>query len=733
MDERTSGSKPARAKGPKKKLTPKQKVLAGLKWATIGLLSLILIATVGVGVLYMTTEIPNPKEDFQTNTTTIYYRDGTTELGTLAIQNRQSIPYAEMPDTIKNAVISAENREFWTDPGISPAGIMRAVWSILNGGDMVGGSTITQQYIKIMYLTSERTFTRKINELILAVKLNNERTKEEILEGYLNTIYFGRGAYGIEAAAHAYFNVPASQLSYAQASVLASVLNAPAYFDPKGGADNINRLTERYNYVLDGLAEMGKITASERDQLKQKLPTFPQIPVDSRYGGPKGFLIRMVQDELLAAGMSEAQIAGGGLKIITTFDKKSQDAIVETAQKYTNLAAKNSNKPAAGLHAAMASVETTTGEVLAIYGGPDYVKNSRNWARTDRPTASVFKAFALIAALRGGFTLNDTFNGNTFTPRGDGVPVRNAGGAQYGSGVTLRRAVTDSINTAFVDMTQQLPNGPEEIIKAANDAGVPKGAGWDANNRIALGTAESSPLEMAAGFATFAADGVYTTPHVVREVHDTSGNVVWKAAPERKQAISQDHARLANAAMRTVVEDGTGSSIDTGGYTAAGKTGTGAVERKTVSSWLVAYTKQISTAVMFVAGDDGAGNLDDYKAPGDAWFYSSRYPVRAWSEYMKVAMEGRPNESFPPAPDATRAPRTPTSRPTSTTPSPTPSETPVQTPTEVPSTPVETTTSSTPPPPPETTQQPTSAPPDTTPPPTQTSTRPPTMLPSSPR
>lgn len=730
MAESTGGSKPARSKSEKKQRTTKQKVLAGVKWATIGLLSLALIGIIGIAVLYATTEIPNPKDDFQTNTTTIYYRDGTTELGTLAIQNRQSIPYSEMPETIKQAVISAENREFWTDPGISPAGIVRAAWSIVTGGEMVGGSTITQQYIKIMYLTSERTFNRKLNELILAVKLNNERSKEQILEGYLNTIYFGRGAYGIEAAAKAYFNIPASKLTYQQAAVLASVLNAPAYFDPQGGADNVHRLTERYNYVLDGLVEMGKMPASERDQIKSKLPTFPKIPTDSRYGGTKGFLIRMVQDELLAAGMSEAQIAGGGLKIVTTFDKKSQDAIVATAQKYTNLAAKNANKPAAGLHAAMASVETSTGEVLAIYGGPDYVKNSRNWARTNRPTASTFKAFALIAGLRGGFTLNDTFKGNTFTPRGDGVPVRNAGGTQYGP-VTLRRAVTDSINTAFVDMTQQLPNGPQEVIKAANDAGVPSGAGWDPNNRIALGTAESSPLRMASAFATFANDGQYIAPHVVKEVKDTSGNAVWQARPERKQTIEQDHARTANAAMETVVEDGTGSSIDTGGYTAAGKTGTGAVKGKTVSSWLVAYTKQISTAVMFVAGDDGAGDLDAYRRPGDAWFYSSRYPVQAWSEYMKVAMEGRPDEKFPDAPGANREPRTSAPQTTST---PTPTQTPTETPSE---TPTQTPTTVAPTPPAPTSQQPTLPPSshttEATPPQSSTTTTAPSRAPSSPR
>jgi membrane peptidoglycan carboxypeptidase len=343
--------------------------------------------------------------------------------------------------------------------------------------------------------------------------------------------------------------------------------------------------------------------------------------------------------------MSDAQVYGGGLKITTTFSKTAQDAAVKVGQSTIKTAAEAAGRKASGLHAAIASVDTSNGEVIALYGGDDYVKNSRNWATTARPTASTFKAFATIAALRGGFTLDSTFRGSTFTPRGDTTPVKNASSINYGT-VTLEQAVTDSINTAFVDMTQKLDNGPEAIVKAANDAGLPTGEGWDLNNRIALGTAEASPLNMADAFATFADDGTYHASHVVREVKDSSGKVVYKPTVATKSNISADDARTATQAMETVVEEGSGKTVDTAGHTAAGKTGTGAVENKTASSWLVAYTKQISTAVMFVAGDDGNGDLDDYAAPGDAWFYSSGYPADAWSDYMAVAMKGLPNEDF---------------------------------------------------------------------------------------
>lgn len=640
----------------------KKRVLGVAKWAGIGVLSLVLVAVLGFGVLYVTTAVPDPNADFATNNSTLYYNDGKSTLGTLSVQNRESIDYDKMPQSIKDAVVSAENRTFWTDPGISMSGIIRAAWGLVTNQEISGGgSTITQQYIKILYLTSDQTFTRKAKEIVLAIKLSNEHSKEEILEGYLNTVYFGRSAYGIEAAANAFFDVSASELTVQQSAVLAATLNAPAYFDPEGGEENIERLTERYHYVLDGMVEMDSITAEERAEYEE-LPEFPTIPASSTYGGTKGFLIKMVEAELSEAGLSDAEVQGGGLRIVTTFNKEAQSAAVKTGQATTEQAAAAVGQDAAGLHAAIASVDTSNGEVLALYGGDDYVSNSRNWATTERPTASTFKAFATVAGLRGGFSLDSYFRGSKFTPNGDSVPVQNASNTNYGT-VTLRQAVTDSINTAFVDMTQQLENGPGEVIQAAHDAGVPTGSGWDENNRIALGTAEASPLDMATGFATFANDGTYNAHHVVKKVLDANGDVVYEPEVETASDISANDARLVTSAMEDVVEEGSGATVDTHGHTAAGKTGTGAVEGKTVSSWLVAYTKQISTAVMFVAGDDGSSDLDTYAAPGSAWFYSSGYPAQIWSEYMAVAMDDLPDESFG-TPTTSTATRSSTAQPT---------------------------------------------------------------------
>lgn len=662
-----------------------RRTLLGL---AIGVLALLLAGTIGGLIFYNQTKLPNPNSDFKTNTTFIYYRDAKTKLGSLSIQNRQTIAYSEMPQSIKDAAVAAENRTFWTDRGISPKGIVRSAWTIVRGGEVQGGSTITQQYIKVMYLSSDRTMTRKLKELALAVKMGREVPKEQILGDYLNTIYFGRGAYGVQAAAKAYFNVDAKNLTVQQSAVLAAIINNPTLYDPSGGTAAVQRLTDRYHYVLDGMLADGTITQAQHDAASKSLPKFPEIPLNSTYGGTKGYLMNMVVNELHADGFDDSQIQGGGLTIVTTFDAKMQAAAVAAGQKYTKMAAENSGKSAANLHAAVASVQVGTGEVLASYGGDDYVKNSRNWATTARPAASTFKAWATVAALRNGLRLNTMLEGNTFVPPGQSSTVRNENGMQYGQ-VTLKKALTDSINTAFVDAVTRITNGPQAVIKAATDAGLPKAAGWNIDPRIALGNAEVSPLNNASGYATLANGGVYVPAHTVKQVKDASGKVLFTAKTSGKQTIENDVDRDVNYALESVVNQGTGTAVDSLGYPAAGKTGTAGVGTEIKSAWFVAYTKQISTAVMYVVGNDGNGDLDPYKRPGDSTFFGGTYPARTWLAYMQVAQEGLPVEQFPSpayvnggyaqptytAPATSQTTPTPSSSATSSTPTPSTSQT----------------------------------------------------------
>ena len=224
---------------------------------------------------YTTTQLPAANADFKTATTYVYYNDGKSELGSFAIQNRTPLTFKQMPETMKQAAVAAENRTFWTDQGISIRGMVRAAWMIARGGDVQGGSTITQQYIKILYLNSERTVTRKFRELFLAYKISKEMSKEDILAGYLNTIYYGHGAYGVQAASKEYFNVDAKDLTVPQAAFLATVVNNPSMYDPSD-KDNRERILSRYRYVINSMAEMSYISPVQATSYAQKLPEVPE-------------------------------------------------------------------------------------------------------------------------------------------------------------------------------------------------------------------------------------------------------------------------------------------------------------------------------------------------------------------------------------------------------------------------------------------------------------------------
>lgn len=660
-------------------------------WLGITVLVLMLAGATVLGVAYSTVKLPDPNADFQTNTSFVYFRDGKEKIGSYSIQNRQTLAYADIPQNVKDAIVAGENRTFWTDPGISLPGLARAVYSVARGEDLVGGSTITQQYIKVLYLNQEQTFSRKFTEILLAAKMGNELSKETILEGYLNTVYFGRGAYGIEAAAQAYFNVGAAKLTDPQAIALTSIVNSPGNLDPAKGDKQAADLLERYQYTINGMVEMGTMTEAEKAELYYELPKFPKVERDSQFGGPKGFLLSMVQDELKAKGFTDEQVSGGGLSIRTTFDADAQEAAVKAAQQVTAQTAATGGKKAANLHAGLASVDVESGGVLALYGGPDFVKNSRNWATTPRPTGSTFKPYALGAALDQGFTLTDRLNGSQFVPPGASKPVRNAGDRNYGT-VTLQQATTNSINTAYVDLETQMKDGPEATLEFAQAAGLPKAAGWDPTVVVPLGVPEVSPLGQATGFATFARGGKLIETHVVAEVKDDSGATLFKTDTSAEQRIEPDVANDVASALTQVVQDGTAARAGNMGFPIAGKTGTyylrdAAGGAKTTACWFVGMSKQIATAVVYVAGDEGTDNLNEYYPAG---FFGSGPPLSTWMAYMQVAQKGLKSIEFEPATQrtSTQSPTAPprTQQPTTARPTPTVTIKPTETATTEPTT-----------------------------------------------
>ncbi|MCL2540832.1 MAG: penicillin-binding protein [Nocardioidaceae bacterium] len=611
-----------------------------------------LVAIGGFIVAYKSIDIPDPNAAYLTQTTHVYFANGKSEIGDFAVQDRDAISYADMPQTMKDAVVAAENRSFWTDHGIDPRGILRAAFSDAQGNATQGGSTITQQYVKLLYLSQERTWKRKIKEAILSLKIQQQLSKQKILEGYLNTVYFGRGAYGIQAAAHAYFNVDAKHLNLRQSAVLASLVNDPNGLDPSGGKDARAALLARYNYVLSGMVSMGTADPGKADKAEGHLPKFPKQKASDRLGDQRGFLLTMVKQQLLDLGFSEQEIDGGGLKVTTTFNRKDMRDEEQGVK-----AVRPQGFGPRRLHVAAATVQPGTGAVRGFYAGQDYLLSQLNWAELGGQAGSTFKPFALAAALKSGWSLKDTFDGNAPYTYPDGTQVTNEQHTSYGAHVSLLTALEQSINTAFANMTVVTPNGPQRIVKMANAMGVPPAKpanpaygfpdhtpGQEANMGVALGSETVSPINMANAYATIANKGVAADPYIIEKVVDAKGVVRYHHEVTTHRAVGPKIAADVSYAMQQVVQKGTGTAALALGRPAAGKTGTATNGLNQVSSaWFAGFTPQLSTAVMYVRGQ-GNGRLDGWLPS----YFGSAYPAHTWLAIMQKEMAGLPIESFPP-------------------------------------------------------------------------------------
>jgi membrane peptidoglycan carboxypeptidase len=630
-------------KADKPKLTGKERLRKGLKYALIaGLVGALVLVSVFY-IAYRATDIPSENSAFQAQTTNVYYAGGKSKIGRFATQNRESIPLADMPKVMQEAVVAAEDRTFWTNKGIDPKGIIRAAFSNAKGGATQGASTITQQYVKILYLSQERTFKRKIKEAFLSLKIQQKKTKSDILEGYLNTIYFGRGAYGIQAAANAYFGIPAKELDASQSAMLAAVLNSPNYLSPDRSEASRAALLARYDYVVSGMERAGAISSAEAAEISGTLPKVKKESTSNLYGGQRGFMLSMVKNELIRLGFDEAEIDNGGLQVTTTFTKKAMDAAKAAVDE---VAPDGVSK----LHTAVASVDVKTGAVLGFYGGQDYLKSQINWASTALPPGSAFKPFAVAAGIKDGFSLKDTFDGNSPYEFPDGSTVVNEGegtGEDFGSHVSLTTATAKSINTAFVDMTQSMGNGPRKIADMAEAMGVPTLPEEMVNARISLGGAPVSPINMANAYAAIADGGQHHQTFVVTKVTKASdGKVLYTAPRKTDRVVSEDIAADTSYAMQQVVKSGTGRAALALGRPAAGKTGTATNDdKRVITSWFVGFTPQVSTAVTYSHGT-GYKPIDEGYLPRG--YFGATYPAETWTAAMKLIMDGVDVEEFPP-------------------------------------------------------------------------------------
>jgi len=589
------------------------------------------------GFAYFTVSIPDPNAYVNSQSTIIQYADGS-EIGRIGSENRTVVTLAEIPVQVRNAVMAAEDRGFYSNRAFSPTGIARAIWNNVRGGSLQGGSTITQQYAKTAFLTPERSIQRKIKELVIAIKLENQFTKDQILENYLNTIYFGRGSYGVQTASQVYFGTNVDQLTTAQSAVLASILRSPGLYDPGFKKENLPRLEKRFTYVIDGMVEANWLDAEIAKKIK-----FPEINprvTSGALAGPKGYVISWVEKELNKLGFTDEQLLIGGYIIKTTLVKDAQEAAVAAVNKEAP------TKAPANLHIGLAAIKPGTGEILAMYGGQDYLKYQFNAATQGIASGgSSFKVFALVAALEQGIPLTSVWNGDSPKVYDDGIGrpyvVNNYGGETWGN-TTLLNATIHSINTIYVPLG--IKAGVEKVVDVARRAGIPESVEMVASPSVSLGSSSPHVIDLANAYATFAAEGVYAKPFIINEVQGPNKGILYQGRIQAQEVFRKDVIADLTYALNQITIKGTGAVVGARlNRPAAGKTGT---SNDNASAWFNGYTPEVAASVAFYRDNateslNGIGGLTSVTG--------GSFPARIWAEFVKGYLGKAPIQDFPPA------------------------------------------------------------------------------------
>lgn len=555
--------------------------------------------------------------------TTIYSADKVL-LARLYLENRQAVEWDEVSQNVKNAVVAVEDERFYSHNGVDIPGIIRA--AVTSYG---GASTITQQYIRQTILLDEAremTIKRKVREAYLAMELEKMYSKDEILLMYLNTVYFGEGAYGIEAAAQTYFAKPASKLTVAQAALVAGLPQAPSRLSPY---DNLEGATERRNQVLRRMLSNEYITQEQYDKaVSSKIkPRRTKEPEDGIYAAP--YFVAAVKKELQQK-YSTGTVFGGGLTVYTTLNMKKQEAAEEAVRD--KLGSK-------GPEGALVSIEPKTGYVVALVGGRNYHKSKFNLAtQAYRQPGSSFKTFTLAAAIKDG--MSPSFKVNSSSPaKIDSNPpwvVNNSEGRGRGL-IPLSSATAASVNTVFARVAHEI--GAEKVVSMAKRLGIK--TKLRAYDSISLGAQGVTVFEMASAYATLANDGVYHSPTMIKKVVDRYGDDITGKRPKAKRVIDSSVAYATTRVLQGVVTGGTGTRARLGSRPVAGKTGTSQNNRDV---WFAGYTPQLSTVVW--VGWPKEKTI--YVNGGLAYGGTVSAPI--WQQYMSAALEGTPVKSFKTAP-----------------------------------------------------------------------------------
>lgn len=604
---------------------------------------LIIVPLVAFFAAYAVTKVPQPEELQNNQISNIYAADGTSEIARIVPPegNRQNISISEVPEHVRSAVLSAEDRDFYSNSGFSVTGFGRAALGQLTGNSSAGGgSTITQQYVKNAVVGDERSLVRKGKELVISAKMTREWSKDQILEAYLNTIYFGRNAYGIDAAAKAYFNKPVKDLTVEEGAVLAASIQRPSQLDPW---TNRPEAEERWNYVMDGMVGLGAITPEQRAAAVYPETVDPATTAESSFAeGTNGLIRTQVLNELAANGISEDAVNTGGLKITTTIDWNKQQDMVDSV--HAKLDSYDDTVRAAGV-----AVNPKTGGIEAYYGGDD--PNGYDWANAGLQTGSTFKIITLAAAVEQGIPTSALYDSSPVVS-GDNT-VTNDSGETCGT-CSLAQALKMSLNTSFIRLTQSLNNGPQDVADMAHRLGVATSIpgidktltenGGVPYEGITLGQYQSRPLDMASVLATLSNQGKYFPAHFVQKVETQSGEVLLdNSGMQPTQVISPETADAVIAAMAPIAAYSNGHSL-AGGRVSAAKTGTSQLGDTGANkdAWMIGSTPQLATAV-WMGNVDGQPLVDlTYGGP----MYGSRSPADIWKNFMDAALADDPVEYF---------------------------------------------------------------------------------------
>lgn len=622
------------------------------RWLAAAAAVFVVLPVVTFGMAYLIVTVPKPGDIRTNQVSTVLYSDGS-ELAKIVPPegNREDVDINQVPVHVRNAVMAAEDRDFYTNPGFSISGFARAIRNNLFGGDIQGGSTITQQYVKNALVGDQRSglggLLRKAKELVISTKMSQQWPKDEVLQAYLNIIYFGRGAYGISAASHAYFDKPVDQLTVSEGALLAALIQRPSTLDP---AVDREAAQQRWSWVLDGMVTIGALSQQERDQQVFPETVSPdQAKTDNLTTGPAGLIERQVIKELLELfNIDQQTLNTQGLQITTTIDPQAQEAAENAASNYLS-----GQMPE--MRTAVVSIDPRTGGVKAYYGGTDAA--GFDFAQAGLPTGSSFKVFALVAALEQGMGLGYQVDSSPLKVD-EKLTINNSEGGGCGT-CNIAEAIKQSFNTSYYRLMQKLKNGPSDVADAAHRAGIAEsfpgvehtlsedGLGGPPAPGVVLGKYETRVIDMASAYGTLAASGMYHPPHFVEKVVNAQGEVLFDAGSEQntgERRIEKAVADNVTAALQPIPGWSNGHTLS-GGRPAAGKTGTHQLGDTGANrdAWFVGYTPQLSTAVW-------VGTVQGDKPLVNSWggpVYGAGLPADIWKATMDGALSGTDFDSFP--------------------------------------------------------------------------------------